>query len=328
MRAVSPGLDVGRDVEVGARAPAVAAGMVDLEGDVALGDDGPGGADDLAAAHDLEQRGLADVVLEALDRDEVAVGEDDEVVGERRHRRGGDEGASREGREAAREDDQCRRPLATPVSQQATRARWKSSCPAGPAHGKASSLGQSAFVPLRRVRPAGVARQRKNRMTGVRERATALRRRRMPPIRGGVGGLVGRVPDGLGATECRRRPCRRRRPRRRRARRRCARAGSGAAAGSSARRRRPPSRRPRPPAQRVRGHRVDEHAAQGEVVDHVGRGPARRLAAALVGVEARDACGAATSASSRAFAAGATSTMRSTPSGANARIRSAASSSR
>src|SRR5215211_2713406 len=101
--------------------------MVDLEGDVALLDDGLGRADDLAGARHLEQGRLADAALEALDGDEVAVGEDHEVVGKGGHGRRGDERARGERREAAREDDRGGRPLAAPESQQAIRARYTSS---------------------------------------------------------------------------------------------------------------------------------------------------------------------------------------------------------
>ena len=51
-------------------------------GNVTGGDDALGLADDLAGADDLDDADLLDVVLEALDRDEVAVGEGDHVVGE------------------------------------------------------------------------------------------------------------------------------------------------------------------------------------------------------------------------------------------------------
>jgi hypothetical protein len=66
------------------------AGVVDLEGDVALGDERLGRPDDADPwPGDLDGRGLPDVVLVALDRDEVAVGEGDDVVGKGRHGRRG-----------------------------------------------------------------------------------------------------------------------------------------------------------------------------------------------------------------------------------------------
>jgi hypothetical protein len=61
--------------------------MVDLEGDIALLDHALGGADDRAVAGDLDEDLLTDVVLIALDRDEITIGEHHDIVRERRRGR-------------------------------------------------------------------------------------------------------------------------------------------------------------------------------------------------------------------------------------------------
>src|SRR4029079_8133491 len=58
---------------------------------IAFLDGADGRADDLAVTGDLDEALLADVVLVALDRDEVSIGEHDDVVRERRYGGVGDE---------------------------------------------------------------------------------------------------------------------------------------------------------------------------------------------------------------------------------------------
>ena len=109
------GEHVGGDVEARARTPARATGVVDLERDAAGRDGGLGGADRADPGPVQGQRGhLADAVAVALDGDEVAVGEGDDVVRrdrygagcdatehrQRRHR-GGDESGGRQRRPPA-----------------------------------------------------------------------------------------------------------------------------------------------------------------------------------------------------------------------------------
>ena len=101
--------DVRRDLQPGPFAPARTTGVVDLERHVTRVDDVLRGTDDLPAADDLEHRRLADVILEALDRDEVPIREDDDVVRERGRRRGRDAGrdqrrADQAGGDEARDD--------------------------------------------------------------------------------------------------------------------------------------------------------------------------------------------------------------------------------
>jgi hypothetical protein len=69
--------------------------VVDLEGDITGLDDALGGADHLARSLDLDERGLVDVVLVALDGDEVAVRKDHDVVREGRDGGAGQAGAQR-----------------------------------------------------------------------------------------------------------------------------------------------------------------------------------------------------------------------------------------
>jgi hypothetical protein len=72
--------------------------VVDLERHVARGDHALRRPDDAdAGPGDLDDGALADAILEALDGDEVAVREDDDVVRERRHAHGRDSRAGDHG---------------------------------------------------------------------------------------------------------------------------------------------------------------------------------------------------------------------------------------
>src|SRR4029079_18389868 len=78
-------LDVGGHLEPRTFTPADTAGMVDLEGHVSAGDNADRRSDHAhTGTGHFEYAGLADMVSETLDRDEVTVREDHQVVRELR----------------------------------------------------------------------------------------------------------------------------------------------------------------------------------------------------------------------------------------------------